>query len=195
MSGYSDTPITVAVSAMPTENVRMVRLMSNLPKHKNVLCFSCSEWMKAATWPVPRDRRWSSWARTFTEVRTWYELHHHRRSCTHQEDTGMFQKAPSVLPKTQGIVGHRVAKQFLEYHIRDSSYSHTICNAGDKEKNFAQEHFGLKSSVCMGHSMGGGICSLFASTFPECVDRLVMLDFVAFGEEFHFVCLISEWIL
>lgn len=36
----------------------------------------------------------------------------------------------------------------------------------------------------MGHSMGGGICSLFASTFPECVDRLVMLDFVAFGEEF-----------
>ena len=30
--------------------------------------------------------------------------------------------------------------------------------------------------------MGGGICSLFASTFPECVDRLIMLDFVAFGE-------------
>ena len=45
-----------------------------------------------------------------------------------------------------------------------------------------QEHFGLKSSICMGHSMGGGVCSLFASTFPECVDRLIMLDFVAFGE-------------
>ena len=108
----------------------------------------------------------------------------------------MFPKAPSVLPKTQRTVGHRVAKQFLEYHIRDSSYSlYPICHAGDKEQFFAQEHFGLKSSVCMGHSMGGGICSLFASTFPECVDRLVMLDFVAFGEEFHFVCLISEFFL
>ena len=48
-----------------------------------------------------------------------------------------------------------------------------------------QEHFGLKSSVCMGHSMGGGMCGMFAATFPECVDRLVMLDFVAFGEERH----------
>ena len=37
----------------------------------------------------------------------------------------------------------------------------------------------------MGHSMGGGMCGMFAATFPECVDRLVMLDFVAFGEERH----------
>jgi len=30
-----------------------------------------------------------------------------------------------------------------------------------------QEHFGLKRSVCMGHSMGGGMCGMFAATFPE----------------------------
>ena len=44
-----------------------------------------------------------------------------------------------------------------------------------------QEHFGLDKCLLMGHSMGGGICGLFASTFPERVHRLLMLDFIAFG--------------
>ena len=40
------------------------------------------------------------------------------------------------------------------------------------------DHVGLTRFGMMGHSMGAGMCSLFAATYPQMVQALVMIDLV-----------------
>jgi pimeloyl-ACP methyl ester carboxylesterase len=39
----------------------------------------------------------------------------------------------------------------------------------------------VEKVILMGHSMGAGVASWYAATFPERVERLIMLDLISFG--------------
>jgi pimeloyl-ACP methyl ester carboxylesterase len=44
-----------------------------------------------------------------------------------------------------------------------------------------QDYFNLDRCLLMGHSLGAGMCGMFASAFPERVDRLIMMDLITFS--------------
>ncbi|TRY79156.1 hypothetical protein TCAL_16122 [Tigriopus californicus] len=46
-----------------------------------------------------------------------------------------------------------------------------------------QNEFGWSKFDILGHSFGAGMAGWFASVFPDCVERLIMIDMTAFGPQ------------
>lgn len=77
--------------------------------------------------------------------------------------------------------GHRLiaidyAGHGLSSHIPPGKTYHYLEGATLIER--ISRHYGWKTFALLGHSMGAGICSVYASLYPDKVDALLMIDLV-----------------
>lgn len=91
---------------------------------------------------------------------------------------GWLDNAMSFAPLAEHLAAPLLAPDLpghgLSAHRPAGHSTHYIDYVRDLKQVLDQA--GLQSVVLMGHSMGAGIACLFAATFPERVDRLVLIE-------------------
>ncbi len=100
--------------------------------------------------------------------RTWIALHGWQDNC------GTFDTLAPLFPS-----GHRILALDIPGHGFSShnpaGFPYHFADGLTMVRRVAA-HFGLSRFSLMGHSMGGGMSTIFAATHPEMVEKLVVFD-------------------
>lgn len=92
------------------------------------------------------------------------------------DNAGTFDTLAPLLPKSLSLVSIDVPGHGLSSYPPLGTSSNFLDMVIVVER--IVKHFGWKEVNLLGHSMGGGVAMLYAGTFPEKVNKIVMLDLV-----------------
>lgn len=92
------------------------------------------------------------------------------------DNAGTFDPLAPMFPEGHRLVCIDYPGHGYSSHLPKGSLYHFL-ESGIYIQRIAK-HFGWKKFSLIGHSMGGGMASLYAGTFPEQVQALIMLDLI-----------------
>lgn len=135
--------------------------------------FVCREVSVPVPWGVIAAKQWTNVNHVNTQVKPWIVLH------GWLDNAGSFDTLAPMLVSScpqhsllcidypgHGLSSH-IAPGHMYHYLESMRYIKLVAS-----------HMGLDKFGLMGHSMGAGMSSLFAATFPEMVEALVMIDLV-----------------
>lgn len=146
-----------------TQHRQQLRLVSS--RMTSSRASLAQEFQVPVPWGVIAGKEWGD-----PNGKPWIVLHGWLDNC------GSFDTLAPIFPKDQRLLCIDYPGHGFSSPIPDG-FSYQFLDGLQHVRRVAK-HFELSKFSLMGHSMGGGISALFSATYPEMVERLILVDSV-----------------